>query len=406
MKNMLVAQSGGPSAAINATITGVIDAGIASDQVGHVYGARNGIKGVLNENFVNLDEVCDTKEKRDLLSVTPAAALGSCRWKLKDPKENAEEFEEIIRILRKNNIGYFVYTGGNDSMDTVYKLSIYCKENNIDDIKVMGAPKTIDNDLGETDHCPGFGSAAKFIATAFTEIACDCFVYDVPSVTIVEVMGRNAGWLTASSALARTEERRVPQLIYLCEKVFDEEKFIEDVNKALEKENNIIVAVSEGVKDATGHYVGEETKSGKEDAFGHKYLSGIGKYLEGLVGNRIGCKVRSVELNILQRCAGYMLSETDIIESRNLGAFAAVSAIRGESGKMSALKRICDDPYQVEIELADSSKIANFEKKVPMEWINEEGNDIKDDLLTYLKPLIQGEVQIPYENGVPRHFIL
>ena len=406
MKNMLVAQSGGPSAAINATITGVIDAGIASDQVGHVYGARNGIKGVLNENFVNLDEVCDTKEKRDLLSVTPAAALGSCRWKLKDPKENAEEFEEIIRILRKNNIGYFVYTGGNDSMDTVYKLSIYCKENNIDDIKVMGAPKTIDNDLGETDHCPGFGSAAKFIATAFTEIACDCFVYDVPSVTIVEVMGRNAGWLTASSALARTEERRVPQLIYLCEKVFDEEKFIEDVNKALEKENNIIVAVSEGVKDATGHYVGEETKSGKEDAFGHKYLSGIGKYLEGLVGNRIGCKVRSVELNILQRCAGYMLSETDIIESRNLGVFAAVSAIRGESGKMSALKRICDDPYQVEIELADLSKIANFEKKVPMEWINEEGNDIKDDLLTYLKPLIQGEVQIPYENGVPRHFIL
>lgn len=406
MKNMLVAQSGGPSAAINATITGVIDAGIASDQVGHVYGARNGIKGVLNENFVNLDEVCDTKEKRDLLSVTPAAALGSCRWKLKDPKENAEEFEEIIRILRKNNIGYFVYTGGNDSMDTVYKLSIYCKENNIDDIKVMGAPKTIDNDLGETDHCPGFGSAAKFIATAFTEIACDCFVYDVPSVTIVEVMGRNAGWLTASSALARTEERRVPQLIYLCEKVFDEEKFIEDVNKALEKENNIIVAVSEGVKDATGHYVGEETKSGKEDAFGHKYLSGIGKYLEGLVGNRIGCKVRSVELNILQRCAGYMLSETDIIESRNLGAFAAVSAIRGESGKMSALKRICDDPYQVEIELADLSKIANFEKKVPMEWINEEGNDIKDDLLTYLKPLIQGEVQISYENGVPRHFIL
>lgn len=406
MKNMLVAQSGGPSAAINATITGVIDAGIASDQVGHVYGARNGIKGVLNENFVNLDEVCDTKEKRDLLSVTPAAALGSCRWKLKDPKENAEEFEEIIRILRKNNIGYFVYTGGNDSMDTVYKLSIYCKENNIDDIKVMGAPKTIDNDLGETDHCPGFGSAAKFIATAFTEIACDCFVYDVPSVTIVEVMGRNAGWLAASSALARTEERRVPQLIYLCEKVFDEEKFIEDVNKALEKENNIIVAVSEGVKDATGHYVGEETKSGKEDAFGHKYLSGIGKYLEGLVGNRIGCKVRSVELNILQRCAGYMLSETDIIESRNLGAFAAVSAIRGESGKMSALKRICDDPYQVEIELADLSKIANFEKKVPMEWINEEGNDIKDDLLTYLKPLIQGEVQIPYENGVPRHFIL
>lgn len=406
MRNLLVAQSGGPSAAINATITGVIDAGIASEQVGHVYGARNGIKGVFQENFVNLEEVCDTKEKRDLLSVTPAAALGSCRLKLKDPKEDAQQFEEIIRILRKNDIGYFVYTGGNDSMDTVYKLSQYCKEHNIDDIKVMGAPKTIDNDLGETDHCPGFGSAAKFIATSFTEIACDCFVYDVPSVTIVEVMGRNAGWLTASAALARTDERRVPQLIYLCEKAFDEEQFIDDVNKALEKENNIIVAVSEGVKDADGNYVGEETKSGKEDVFGHKYLSGIGKYLEGLVADKIGCKVRSIELNVLQRCAGYMLSETDIIESRNLGAFAAISAVRGESGKMSSIIRTSNDPYQVELGLSDLSRIANFEKKVPIEWINEEGNDIKEELLEYLKPLIHGEVDIPYENGVPKHLIL
>ena len=370
MKNLLVAQSGGPSAAINATITGVIDAGIESGRVGHVYGALNGIKGVLNENFVNLDEVCDTKEKRDLLAITPAAALGSCRWKLGNPKENAEEFEEIIRILRKNDIGYFIYTGGNDSMDTVYKLSVYCEEHNID------------------------------------EIACDCFVYYVPSVTIVEVMGRNAGWLTAASALARIEGRKVPQLIYLCEKAFDEDRFIEDVNEALKKENNIIIAVSEGVKTADGNYVGEETKSGKEDVFGHKYLSGVGKYLEGLVGEKIGCKVRSVELNILQRCAGYMLSETDIMESRNLGAFAAVSAIRGKSGKMSAVRRISDDPYQVEIVLSDLSKIANYEKKVPMEWINEEGNDIKDELLTYLKPLIQGEVQIPYEKGIPKRFIL
>ena len=406
MKNILVAQSGGPSAAINATITGVIDAGIESNQIEHVYGALNGIKGVLNENFVMLDKVCASKEKRDLLAITPAAALGSCRWKLEDPKKNVKEFEEIIRILRKNNIGYFVYTGGNDSMDTVYKLSVYCKEHGIEDIKIMGAPKTIDNDLGETDHSPGFGSAAKFIATAFTEIACDCFVYDVPSVTIVEVMGRNAGWLTASAALARNGKRRVPQLIYLCEKVFDEERFIDDVNKALEVDQNVIVAVSEGVKDASGNYVGEETKSGKEDAFGHKYLSGIGKYLEGLVGEKIGCKVRSVELNILQRCAGYMLSETDIIESRNLGAYAAISAIRGESGKMSAIERVSNDPYQVKIKLADLSKIANFEKTVPEEWITEDGKDIKEELIEYLKPLIRGEVNIPYENGVPKHFIL
>lgn len=406
MKNMLVAQSGGPSAAINATITGVIDAGLASSRVEHVYGALNGIKGVLNENFVMLDDICRSTETRDLLAVTPAAALGSCRWKLKNPEEDQREFEEIIRILRKNNIGYFIYTGGNDSMDTVYKLSVYCREHGVDDIKIMGAPKTIDNDLGETDHCPGFGSAAKFIATAFTEIACDCYVYDIPSVTVVEVMGRNAGWLTASAALARNEARHVPQLIYLCERAFDTGRFVEDVKEALERENNIIIAVSEGLKDARGNYVGEEMKSGKEDAFGHKYLSGIGKYLEQVITDKIGCKVRSVELNILQRCAGYMLSETDIVESRNLGAFAAVSAIRGESGKMSALKRMPGDNYQVEIVLADLSKIANVEKTVPLEWITENGHDITQEMVDYLRPLIQGEVRIPYKDGVPEHFIL
>ncbi len=403
MKNMLVAQSGGPSAAINATITGVIDAGLASSRVEHVYGALNGIKGVLNENFVILDDICKKTETRDLLAMTPAAALGSCRWKLKNPEEDKREFEEIIRILRKNNIGYFIYTGGNDSMDTVYKLSVYCREHGVDDIKIMGAPKTIDNDLGETDHCPGFGSAAKFIATAFTEIACDCYVYDIPSVTVVEVMGRNAGWLTASAALARNEERNVPQLIYLCERAFDTERFVKDVKEALDRENNIIIAVSEGLKDARGNYVGEEMKSGKEDAFGHKYLSGIGKYLEQVITDKIGCKVRSVELNILQRCAGYMLSETDIID---LGAFAAVSAIRGETGKMSALKRMPGDNYQVEIVLADLSKIANVEKTVPLEWITEDGHDITEELVDYLRPLIQGEVRIPYKDGVPEHFIL
>ena len=244
MKNLLVAQSGGPSAAINATITGVIDAGIESGRVGHVYGALNGIKGVLNENFVNLDEVCDTKEKRDLLAITPAAALGSCRWKLGNPKENAEEFEEIIRILRKNDIGYFIYTGGNDSMDTVYKLSVYCEEHNIDDIKVMGAPKTIDNDLGETDHCPGFGSAAKFIATAFTEIACDCFVYDVPSVTIVEVMGRNAGYLALWCGIANGAED-----ILLPEKYdYDEQKLIDNIVESRKKgKKHHIIVNAEGI---------------------------------------------------------------------------------------------------------------------------------------------------------------
>ena len=404
-RNIIVGQSGGPTAVINSSLAGVYKNAIERG-FDKVYGMLHGIQGLLDEQYIDLSTQIHSELDIELLKRTPSAFLGSCRFKLPEIHEDKTIYEKIFGILNRLDIDAFIYIGGNDSMDTVYKLSVYCEEHNIDDIKVMGAPKTIDNDLGETDHCPGFGSAAKFIATAFTEIACDCFVYDVPSVTIVEVMGRNAGWLTAASALARIEGRKVPQLIYLCEKAFDEDRFIEDVNEALKKENNIIIAVSEGVKTADGNYVGEETKSGKEDVFGHKYLSGVGKYLEGLVGEKIGCKVRSVELNILQRCAGYMLSETDIMESRNLGAFAAVSAIRGKSGKMSAVRRISDDPYQVEIVLSDLSKIANYEKKVPMEWINEEGNDIKDELLTYLKPLIQGEVQIPYENGIPKRFIL
>ena len=376
-KNCFIGQSGGPTVAINASLAGVITQ-CQEEGFTHIYGMVNGIQGLLEDHFMDLGTTFNSEEKIDALKHSPAMYLGSCRYKLPTVSDDKDTYDLLFKKFNDLEITDFFYIGGNDSMDTVYKLSVYCEEHNIDDIKVMGAPKTIDNDLGETDHCPGFGSAAKFIATAFTEIACDCFVYDVPSVTIVEVMGRNAGWLTAASALARIEGRKVPQLIYLCEKAFDEDRFIEDVNEALKKENNIIIAVSEGVKTADGNYVGEETKSGKEDVFGHKYLSGVGKYLEGLVGEKIGCKVRSVELNILQRCAGYMLSETDIMESRNLGAFAAVSAIRGKSGKMSGVRRISDDPYQVEIVLSDLSKIANYEKKVPMEWINEEGNDIKD----------------------------
>ena len=429
-KRVLVAQSGGPTVAINASLAGVI-AGVArSGEYERIIGAANGILGVLNERFIDLsifendvkagnDSISDIvtsgnddvqkawcpKSQLDRLAVTPSMYLGSCRFKLPFYEEDSQLYEKIFAILDKNDIGMFFYIGGNDSMDTVNKLLAYAKSIS-SDIRFAGIPKSIDNDLPHTDHTPGYGSAAKYIAASIAEMAHDVKIYDIPCVTIIELMGRNAGWLTAASALARIEGRKVPQLIYLCEKAFDEDRFIEDVNEALKKENNIIIAVSEGVKTADGNYVGEETKSGKEDVFGHKYLSGVGKYLEGLVGEKIGCKVRSVELNILQRCAGYMLSETDIMESRNLGAFAAVSAIRGKSGKMSAVRRISDDPYQVEIVLSDLSKIANYEKKVPMEWINEEGNDIKDELLTYLKPLIQGEVQIPYENGIPKRFIL
>ena len=406
MKNLLVAQSGGPSAAINATITGVIDAGIESGRVGHVYGALNGIKGVLNENFVNLDEVCDTKEKRDLLAITPAAALGSCRWKLGNPKENAEEFEEIIRILRKNDIGYFIYTGGNDSMDTVYKLSVYCEEHNIDDIKVMGAPKTIDNDLGETDHCPGFGSAAKFIATAFTEIACDCFVYDVPSVTIVEVMGRNAGWLTAASALARNNGAAGPSLIYLCEPAFSVESFLDDVKKKLEQQDSVLVAISEGIKDKNGVYISEQVQSGAVDNFGHSYIAGSARVLEDIVRREIGCKVRSIELNLMQRCASHIASKTDIQESKMLGMTACRCALQGKSGLMASVERLGSHPYQVRYTAVPVCEVSNQEKKVPDDYINEAGNDVTEKMMEYLKPLIHGETEIIYENGIPKHLYL
>ena len=395
MKNLLVAQSGGPSAAINATITGVIDAGIESGSVGHVYGALNGIKGVLNENFVNLDEVCDTKEKRDLLAITPAAALGSCRWKLGDPKENAEEFEEIIHILRKNDIGYFIYTGGNDSMDTVYKLSVYCEEHNIDDIKVMGAPKTIDNDLGETDHCPGFGSAAKFIATAFTEIACDCFVYDVPSVTIVEVMGRNAGWLTAASVLARKSVGDNPLLIYLPETAFDEEAFLKKVEACFEKNLNVVVCVSEGIHDKDGVFICEYDNAVGTDTFGHKMLAGCGKYLENLVRNRLGVKARSVELNVSQRCSSSMMSKTDQQEAVSAGEFGVRLALKGETGKMVSYIRISNLPYAMKLGLEDVNEICNKEKTVPLSWITNEGSDIGEEFIFYALPLVQGQVEVP-----------
>ena len=404
MKNLLVAQSGGPSAAINATITGVIDAGIESGRVGHVYGALNGIKGVLNENFVNLDEVCDTKEKRDLLAITPAAALGSCRWKLGNPKENAEEFEEIIRILRKNDIGYFIYTGGNDSMDTVYKLSVYCEEHNIDDIKIMGAPKTIDNDLGETDHCPGFGSAAKFIATAFTEIACDCFVYDVPSVTIVEVMGRNAGWLTGSTALSQGEDCEGPDLIYLPELPFDLQLFGEKIRQLLQEKTSIVVAVSEGIRTADGTYVCELGNSiDFVDAFGHKQLSGTASYLASYIAGEIGCKTRAIELSTLQRAASHAASRVDILEAYQVGGAAVKAADEGDTGKMVVLKRLSDDPYQCGTEVKDVHKIANDEKLVPRSWVNKEGTYVTNEFISYVRPLIQGDVSPVMVDGIPRH---
>ncbi len=403
MKHMLIAQSGGPSAAINATVAGVVERCMTSDKVDRIYGAVNGIKGVLNGNYVDLTEVLSSPEQLRLLCSTPAAALGSCRLKLNNADEG--QLGQIVDALLSREIGYFVYIGGNDSMDTVYQLSAYIKKHNIQGLSVMGAPKTIDNDLPMTDHCPGFGSAAKYIAATFAEIVRDCEVYDIPAVTIVEVMGRNAGWLTAASALSRENGGTGPQLIYLCERAFDTEQFISDVKACLAKRNAVVVAVSEGLKNADGSYL-SESKGRGVDVFGHAALSGTAKVLEGRVKEKIGCKVRSIELNLMQRCASHLASANDLSESKMLGMTAADRALNGVSGEMAIVERLSSAPYRVRYGTTDIALVANLEKKVPDSCINPQGNDVTEQMLEYLRPLVHGEVQVPMCSGVPVHLEL
>lgn len=403
MKHMLIAQSGGPSAAINATVAGVVERCMTSDKVDRIYGAVNGIKGVLNGNYVDLTQILSSPEQLRLLCSTPAAALGSCRLKLNNADEG--QLGQIVDALLSREIGYFVYIGGNDSMDTVYQLSAYIKKHNIQGLSVMGAPKTIDNDLPMTDHCPGFGSAAKYIAATFAEIVRDCEVYDIPAVTIVEVMGRNAGWLTAASALSRENGGTGPQLIYLCERAFDTEQFISDVKACLAKRNAVVVAVSEGLKNADGSYL-SESKGRGVDVFGHAALSGTAKVLEGLVKEKIGCKVRSIELNLMQRCASHLASANDLSESKMLGMTAADRALNGVSGEMAIVERLSSAPYRVRYGTTDIALVANLEKKVPDSCINPQGNDVTEQMLEYLRPLVHGEVQVPMCSGVPVHLEL
>ena len=406
MKNLLVSQSGGPTAAINATVAGVITEALTSGQVDGIWGAVNGIKGVLEERFVDLREKIQGTGDLDLLCQTPAAALGSCRFKLKDPAVDDSQFARIVEIFRKHDIKYFIYTGGNDSMDTVDKLSAYCREKGMDDIHVIGAPKTIDNDLVGTDHCPGFGSAAKYIGITFAELERDCHVYDTKAVTIVEVMGRNAGWLTAASALARNNGGKGPNLIYLCEPAFSIEGFLEDVKRELETNDSVLVAISEGIKDKNGVYISESVQSGAVDTFGHSYIAGSARVLEEAVRSRIGCKVRSIELNLMQRCAAHVASRTDIQESRMLGMTACHLALEGKTGLMAAVERISDEPYQVRFTGIPVCSVANQEKKVPEDYINAAGNDVTEKMMSYLRPLIQGEAPVIYKKGIPAHLIL
>lgn len=403
MKTLLVGQSGGPTSAINATLSGVIEQAAKADL--RVLGARNGIEGVFKENFIDLTQRAKDEEFISLLSKTPASALGSCRYKLNT--KNIEEFEKIVEVFHRNDITYFVYIGGNDSMDTVYQLDKYLREHHIDDIKVIGAPKTIDNDLCGIDHCPGFGSSAKYIATIFAELERELIVYDVESVLIIELMGRNAGWLAASAVLAQNQSGKVPYLIYLEESDFSLEKFELDLRQALTKNKQVIVSISEGLHDESGEYLFNLGKNeGRLDAFGHAQAGGAGKILEEYVRSQIGCKVRSIEVNLLQRCAAHILSATDIEESKKLGEHATELVLEGMSGKMSSLQRVPGKEYKVEYTVTDIREVANREKKVPREWMNAAQNGVTQEMIDYLLPLVQGEKFCEYENGLPKYIVL
>lgn len=403
MKTLLVGQSGGPTSAINATLSGVIEQAAKADL--RVLGARNGIEGVFKENFIDLTQRAKDEEFISLLSKTPASALGSCRYKLNT--KNIEEFEKIVEVFHRNDIAYFVYIGGNDSMDTVYQLDKYLREHHIDDIKVIGAPKTIDNDLCGIDHCPGFGSSAKYIATIFAELERELIVYDLESVLIIELMGRNAGWLAASAVLAQNQSGKVPYLIYLEESDFSLEKFELDLRQALTKNKQVIVSISEGLHDESGEYLFNLGKNeGRLDAFGHAQAGGAGKILEEYVRSQIGCKVRSIEVNLLQRCAAHILSATDIEESKKLGEHATELVLEGMSGKMSSLQRVPGKEYKVEYTVTDIREVANREKKVPREWMNAAQNGVTQEMVDYLLPLVQGEIFCEYENGLPKYIVL
>ena len=407
MKNILVAQSGGPTAAINATLAGVIREARKRSEIDRIYGAFHGVAGILEDEIVELDQTFASEKALELLEKTPAAALGSCRLKLKNYDENADQYGKIIEIFRKYEIHYFVYIGGNDSMDTVLQLSKYCAENGIDDICVVGAPKTIDNDLCGIDHCPGFGSAAKYIASVCVELEREIDVYDVPNVIIIEMMGRHAGWLTAAAALAQEQSRDVPYLIYLEEIVFDTKKFIRDIRAALESSNRVIVAVSEGIHDADGHFICEACDPDQEtDAFGHKQLAGTGRVLARLVKDEIGCKVRAIEPNLMQRCAAHILSRTDTEESKKLGQLAVSLCVEHRPGMMASLTRVSDEPYEVRYTAVPIEEVANKEKKVPLEWIAESGNGVTEKMISYLRPLVQGELLCEYENGIPKFLVI
>ena len=403
--NVIVGQSGGPTAVINSSLAGVYKT--AKDRGARkVYGMLHGIQGLLEEKYVDLSEHIKSDLDIDLLKRTPSAYLGSCRYKLPEIKGNTDFYDHIFEILDKLEIEYFFYIGGNDSMDTIKKLSDYAILNG-STIKFMGVPKTIDNDLAVTDHTPGYGSAAKYIASITKEVIRDGLVYGTKSVTILEIMGRNAGWLTGAAALAKGEDCEGPDMIFLPEIPFDVDEFMKKVEQLQKEKSSVVVAVSEGVKVADGRYVCELTDNiDYVDAFGHRQLTGTARYLAERISREVGCKTRAIEFNSLQRCASHIVGRVDITEAFQVGGAAVKAAFEGETAKMIILKRISDDPYLCVTDLFDVHKIANVEKKVPREWINEAGDYVTPEFVNYVRPLIQAELTPMMVDGLPRHLRL
>ena len=392
-------QSGGPTAVINASAYGVIRAALDAEEITKVYGAAHGIRGVLDDKLYVMDEE-DPDELRLLLN-TPSSELGSCRYKIADPEKDDTDYKRILEIFKKYNVRYFFYNGGNDSMDTCNKISRYMESVGYE-CRVMGVPKTIDNDLFGTDHCPGFASAAKYIATSCMEINKDARVYDNGMITIVEIMGRHAGWLAASAALA-TEFGSGPDLIYLPETDFDMDKFLDDVMRIYKATGKVLVAVSEGIHYADGSFV-SEAKASATDGFGHAQLGGLASLLANIVKEKTGAKVRGIELSLLQRCGAHLASATDINEACAAGMEAVRQAVSGTTGKMVAFERqMVDGEYHCKLVLLPLADVANYEKKVPMAWINEEQNGLKHEFIDYVLPLIQGEPVLPLEHSLPRY---
>ena len=396
----IIGQSGGPTSVINASAYGAIRAGLDADAITKVYGAAHGIRGVLDDKLYIMDE--EDPEELKLLRNTPSSELGSCRYKMKDPDEDDTDYKRILEIFKKYDVRYFFYNGGNDSMDTCNKVSKYMQKVGYD-CRVMGIPKTIDNDLFGTDHCPGYASAAKYIATSCMEISKDATVYDNAQITVVEIMGRHAGWLAAAAGLA-TYFGAGPDLIYLPETDFDMDKFYADVDKVYATKNKVLIAVSEGIHYADGRFV-SEAETSATDGFGHAQLGGLAvKLAEALKTHLGGVKVRGIELSLLQRCGAHLASAADVAEAELAGRVAVESAVAGKTDYMVAFKRVMKDgKYTCETELLPLAKVANFEKKVPLEWINETQNGVTKDFVDYALPLIQGEPALPLENSLPRY---